>query len=362
MKILFLMPAKGGQMDGWTRYTNDLAETLSADHEVIFERSFRNPLAYLKNPILLLSDSYKVRQAIYVHKPDVVHVTLEPYVLFFAFMKPVGVKIILTVHGSYSYIPAVVSRIWRPLYKAFYIAALRHTNAIIAVSEYTKGYLLRALKAANIFELSKKISVVHNGINVSLIQFRADALPTEKKTLLTVAPVKRRKGIIESLRAVARYKEAYNGSIEYRIVGSYDFNSTYGKVVADEIAQLGLSNTVTFVGRVSEEKLQQEYASADLFLMLPVVNEPYFEGFGLVYLEANTFGVPVVGSNQGGSAEAIQEGVSGYTADPQAPREAAERIHDILDSHTIERSSARGWAEAHDIKIIAGKVSEIYRQ
>ncbi len=361
MKILFLMPAKTGPMDGWKRYTSDLIEGLSVDHEIVLEESFRNPLVYLKNPILLLLDAGKVCRAIRTHKPDFVHITIEPYALFFAFIRPTT-KLILTVHGSYSYLPAVVSWMWSPLYKALYGTALRRIDTIIAVSKYTKAYLLRMLQTANLSELGKIVRVVHNGINVGSIDFVAAPPAKERKIILTVAPVKRRKGIIESLRAVARYKEVYHDPIEYRIVGSYDPQSAYGKQVTNEVAHLGLSNAVTFVGRVSEEKLQQEYASADLFLMLPIVNEPYFEGFGLVYHEANAAGLHVIGSKEGGSAEAINDGVSGYLVASTDTVKIAEHMHASLEEGKIDRAAARAWAEAHDLPIFTGKTSEIYNQ
>lgn len=357
MKILFLSHVIDPTAGGWGRYTYDLMQALeSFGHDVksvqgiLGEEKLHDPLSYLSNPLLILFDAKKVQRAIAMYKPDIVHITVEPYALLVPYI-PRGMRVVLTVHGSYAYLPAVTSWFWRPICKMLYVGALRRAT-IIAVSEYTKAYLLRNIKA--------DVHVVHNGIATNSISFRQNISDKEKKIILTVAPVKSRKGILESLGAVARYKEVYHTPVEYRIVGSHDSRSAYGKSVANEIKQLGMSETAVFVGRVSEEKLLQEYAQADLFLMLPLVKEPYFEGFGLVYLEANAAGIPVIGSSEGGSREAIEEGVSGYAVDPCDLREAADRIHDILDSHTIDRTGARTWAEAHDIKSIAEKILKIY--
>src|SRR3989339_398381 len=360
MKILFLSHMTDPTAGGWGRYTHDLMSALrELGHEVKSvqevlgnEEGLHDPLSYLSTPFVFLLDAGKIKRAIGAFKPDVVHITVEPYALLVPYM-PEDMHVVLTVHGSYAYLPAVSSWFWAPICKRLYTSALKRIRTIIAVSEYTKAYLLKNIEA--------KIDVVHNGIATNDAVFAENPTPKEKKIILTVAPLKRRKGIVESLRAVARYKKEYRTSVEYRIVGSHDTQSAYSKSVADEIRLLGLSDTVVLTGRVSEEMLRQEYAQADLFLMLPLVKEPYFEGFGLVYLEANAAGVPAIGSSEGGSREAIEEGVSGYVVDPNDPAETSARIHDILDTGSIDRARARAWAENHDIKIVAEKLLEIYR-
>lgn len=361
MKILFLSHMTDPTAGGWGRYTHDLMLALSdLGHEVKSvqeilgkEKRLHDPLSYLSTPFVFLLDTGKVKRAIAAFKPDVIHITVEPYALLVPYM-PKDVHIVLTVHGSYAYLPAVSSWFWASLCKRFYVSALKRISTIVAVSEYTKAYLLKNIEA--------QVDVVHNGIATGKAIFTENPALREKKIILTVAPLKRRKGIIESLRAVARYKEEYHTPVEYRVVGSHDTQSAYGRTVAEEVKILGLSDTVVFVGRVSEEKLLQEYAQADLFLMLPLIKEPYFEGFGLVYLEANAAGVPVIGSSEGGSREAIEEGVSGYAVDPNDPHIVAARMHDVLDSHAIHRAGARAWAESHDITVLAKQIEKLYNQ
>jgi len=57
---------------------------------------------------------------------------------------------------------------------------------------------------------------------------------------------------------------------------------------------------------------QELYKNADLLLVPSYTNKTSFEGFGLVYIEANAYGVPVIGPNTSGAAEAIKDGAYDY--------------------------------------------------
>ncbi len=77
------------------------------------------------------------------------------------------------------------------------------------------------------------------------------------------------------------------------------------------ISDLGISSRVTLLGRVTDEELEVVYRGSDLFVMpnVPVSND--MEGFGLVMLEANMCGLPVVASNIEGIADVITDGENG---------------------------------------------------
>lgn len=367
MRILFVSHTTDKTSGGWGRYTHDLIVALREQgHEVqnindvlgVQER-LGDPLKYLLNPLRIFFDIGKARRAIETFKPDIVHITVEPYALLMPFIKT-SMPVVLTVHGSYAYVPAVSSSMLRPLYSVLYARALTRVARVIAVSQYTKNYFLTCMEAADSLFPEDRVNVVHNGVSTQGVTFIEKTEQKEKKTILTVAPARGRKGIAESLRAVAYYKEIYHTPVEYRIVGSRDASSAYRTLISEEIKRLGLSNTVVFTGRVSEEQLNKEYASADVFLMLPIVRTPYFEGFGLVYLEANARGVPVIGSSIGGSAEAIEDGVSGYAVDPKNAEAVAEALHNILDNASIDRAKARDWANEHTSVLSAERIAYIY--
>lgn len=80
--------------------------------------------------------------------------------------------------------------------------------------------------------------------------------------------------------------------------------------------QAGVAQRVRRLGAVPETRLQSLYRGADLFVMpnVPVAGD--IEGFGLVMLEANLNGMPVVAADFEGLSEVIAEGVNGRLAPP----------------------------------------------
>jgi len=64
---------------------------------------------------------------------------------------------------------------------------------------------------------------------------------------------------------------------------------------------------------VSNQELIKLYYQSDLFLLTPIyVEGSKFEGFGLVYLEANACGKPVIGTYGCGAEDAIKDNYSGF--------------------------------------------------
>jgi phosphatidylinositol alpha-1,6-mannosyltransferase len=66
------------------------------------------------------------------------------------------------------------------------------------------------------------------------------------------------------------------------------------------------------MGHVPESQLPSLYRAADLHVLVSVSLRDAVEGFGLVCLEAQSCGVPALGSDAGGIADAIVEGQGGF--------------------------------------------------
>jgi len=78
-------------------------------------------------------------------------------------------------------------------------------------------------------------------------------------------------------------------------------------------------------GRVPLADVAQYYRAASVFC-LPTLNEP----FGLVFLEAFAYGLPVVATRLGAIPEIVADGRSGYLVTPQDPSELADRLSALL--------------------------------
>ncbi|OGL66496.1 hypothetical protein A2856_02275 [Candidatus Uhrbacteria bacterium RIFCSPHIGHO2_01_FULL_63_20] len=127
--------------------------------------------------------------------------------------------------------------------------------------------------------------------------------------LLTVSRLVRRKGHLRILAALKLLRDSGRGEAVsgYRIVGAGDMEGA----MRETIDEFGLSDLVTFMREVSDDELGQLYEWADLFVMPTSANGADREGFGMVYLEAASYGVPSLASNLPGVDEAVIDGDTG---------------------------------------------------
>lgn len=81
-----------------------------------------------------------------------------------------------------------------------------------------------------------------------------------------------------------------------------------------DAARLGIDNVVRWLGYVSEDNLPELYRASDLFVLCTRESRAAqeVEGFGLVFLEAQACGTPVVGTRTGGIPDAIHGGDGGW--------------------------------------------------
>lgn len=131
-----------------------------------------------------------------------------------------------------------------------------------------------------------------------------------RTVLLTIARLIPRKGIDQVLRALASSR-AMPADWVYLIGGTGAEDANLRALSA----QLGLADRVRFLGYLSEDQLPRYHGCADMFIQTNRTVAGDTEGFGIVFLEANACGSPVIGGIAGGTADAIEEGVSGIRVD-----------------------------------------------
>jgi glycosyltransferase involved in cell wall biosynthesis len=125
--------------------------------------------------------------------------------------------------------------------------------------------------------------------------------------------VKPRKGYHISLPAFAALQRRFPGAV-YRIAGPPP-EGAYRKQLEEIIRRENIRG-VEFLGTVDSDRLDQLYREATVFILLSQDLDLHFEGFGIVYLEAGAYGLPVVGSRSGGIPDAVADGVTGFLVDP----------------------------------------------
>ena len=109
-------------------------------------------------------------------------------------------------------------------------------------------------------------------------------------------------------------------------------------------ARTGVAACVRFLGRVPDAQLHEAYARASVFA-LPSAKE----GFGIVYLEAWQFGLPVICSKFGAPSEIVSDCEDGFAVDPDDVIELAAKILKLLkDPDLAKRLGENGRKKAED--------------
>lgn len=175
----------------------------------------------------------------------------------------------------------------------------------------------------------------------------AGTAPTRPPVILTVARLLARdryKGIDTSLAAMAELRRR-GRAFQYWIAGDGDDRG----YLEDHARRLGIEDVVRFLGPVPDGQLMALYDACDVFLLCSreeaSVRGLGFEGFGIVLLEANARGKPVVGGHSGGVPDAVADGVSGLLVAPRSPVAVADGLEKLLlDPELRQRLGAQGRA------------------
>lgn len=152
-------------------------------------------------------------------------------------------------------------------------------------------------------------------------------LPDAEFVVVTVARLVERKGIDDLVAAVADCDD-----VALWIVGDGPARGSLEAQVPDHAA-----DRIAFLGEIDHDRLPHVYRRADAFCMPSVYlrDEGDVEGLGLVFLEAQQFGLPVIGTRSGGIPEALADGETGYLVDERASDKIAECITKLRDDEDL---------------------------
>ncbi|MEU1686619.1 glycosyltransferase [Micromonospora sp. NPDC005707] len=171
-----------------------------------------------------------------------------------------------------------------------------------------------------------RMALVPSGVNQAV--FRPDG-PVAPRTpgrhrILTVGRMVERKGFLEVVRALPAVPDA-----ECVVVGGPPAELLPADAFARRLSALaescGVADRVKLVGAVPREEMPSWYRSADV-----LVAAPWYEPFGLTPLEGMACGVPVVGTNVGGIADSVVDGLTGDLVPPRDPRALGTALRRLL--------------------------------
>jgi glycosyltransferase involved in cell wall biosynthesis len=196
--------------------------------------------------------------------------------------------------------------------RRWYRRALRHCRRVVAVSRYQRE---RYLRAAAMPGLGAKASVAYAGIDRALFRpkpapaLRARMAPAGENVLLSVSRVEASKGLPAMYRVFRTLVREEEGRWRWVVVGDGGYLDT----LEAQAARDGLGHCIWFAGHQPRHRLPAFYTEADVFWLLSER-----ESFGLVFLEANACGTPVLARAHSGMMEAVEDGASGLLVADEA--------------------------------------------
>ena len=230
------------------------------------------------------------------------------------------------------------SRRLSPLYRAIERQYLRTVDGVVCNSTATRDVVtdlgvdpertVVAPPAGNRFDPD---------IDDEAIERRARTGPLQVVFVGNITPRKGLKTLVEGLGA------AGTGS-ELTVVGR-PRDEQYVDTVRRSVRRNDLTERVRIVGECSDEALAETLRSSHI---IAVPSE--YEGFGIVYLEGMSFGLPAIASRAGGATDVVTDGETGMLVDPgdsAAIARALRRVDNDRDQLATMGKAARRRYESH---------------
>lgn len=229
------------------------------------------------------------------------------------------------------------------LYRHFERKHLRSVDGLILNSQTTK----QQAQSLSGKPLPPHIVAVPAGDNFPDVQIKPQQIP-ERMTapgplkVLFVGNVIQRKGLHVLVRALRRLPR---GDFLLTVTGRLDMEPKYVQQVRQLVIRSRLEEQIRFTGPVVGDTLAALYQTHQV-MALPST----FEGYGIVYVEAQQFGLPVIGTTAGAAREIITHGKNGYLIPPGAHRTLADwliHLHNDRNLLLTLSRNARGAYRHH---------------
>ena len=226
-------------------------------------------------------------------------------------------KVVSLSHGNDFLIQAPIS------FKSLYI---RYLDKIILSNNKMLKLIKRIhnLDENQLVAINRGIILKDYNIKESKSELRNEFnIPKDQFVLLSVGRQVERKKFFLVIKAVDKIiKNNPSIDIKYYLIGTGPFSSKLKELTK----KLKLVKYIEFLGSCETDIRNKFYKLSDVFLMPSISKANSIEGFGISFLEANYYKIPVIGAISGGIIEAIIDGKTGLLVKPNDLNDLVEKI------------------------------------
>ena len=178
------------------------------------------------------------------------------------------------------------------------------SNVVTASSMYEETMIIENYRID-----SSKIKLIKPGVEKEI--FTPDPSIMRENIFLSIGRIQEQKGQIETIKFLDNFRKIENNFLCYFIGGpSGKSGNEYLEQLKKSITELNLESHVEFLGSLSQSKIKDLMNRSKL-----LIHTSQFETFGLIAIEGNAMGVPVLTSNRGSLLEIIEQNVNGYVSE-----------------------------------------------
>lgn len=320
MRILFISRTYPPIIGGIEKQNHDIAKSLSAitDIKILVNTRGRKFL-----PFFTIYAFFKT--LFQLKNIDVVLLGDGTLSILGYFLKCFTAKpIVAIVHGlDITYSSKLYQNFWIKIF-------IKKLDALIAVGNETiKQGTIRRIPAEKFFFVPNGVFVKENVPNYSKDDLQKSVgIRIDTPVLLTIGRLVQRKGVAWFIENVLQNLAP---DIKYLVAG----DGPERQKIINTIQKYNLNDKVFCLGNVSEQTKEILFSTADLFIQPNIKVEGDMEGFGLVVLEAASYGLPVIASRLEGLQDAIDNNRNGILVQENNVEEYTEKIEFFLQDKSM---------------------------
>ncbi|MCI0459252.1 MAG: glycosyltransferase family 4 protein [Gemmataceae bacterium] len=208
----------------------------------------------------------------------------------------------------------------------------RHADLVIANSRNTERILREEWNLPE-----QQLRVLHPGVDTTQFTpaapdslFRRAMGWEGRRVVLTVGRLEKRKGHDVMIKALTSLRRIVP-KVLYAIIGNGEERESLERLVNE----LGVRDQVQFLGELNDQQLIRCYQQCDLFVLPNRQVGRDIEGFGMVLVEAQACGKPVVAGASGGTAETMEVSETGRVVCCDGPETISELLAQLLSDQGL---------------------------